>query len=324
LALALGLIISFAPAATACLNENYPNERDLRGPSRARSITESLLRHQLSQPWPARRDSLREQLKSTNDYRIRNDLAVALLHTGETQEAIALLERIEGERPGGYRTASNLGTAYELAGENQKALEWIQKGAERNPDSHFGSEWIHLAILRAKIAGGPAKDVSVLGLDFNRDPMGFPSLPTTLPKDLKGEPLTASEVARAIRIQLHERLQFTEPPDPLVAELIAALATLTALGPDGLRGEGISELNELALKYDPTNKAALDNKIWFQVASSFRRSPFPEPKPGILHLIFAMLIGLFVSLRVVRLKRWIERRSDWDRGRSPFQRDYRV
>jgi thioredoxin-like negative regulator of GroEL len=106
LAVAAILLVSRPPEGAACVNEHVPNER---GPSRARSIAESLQQHNLIQPWPERHDSLREQLKTTNDYRIRNDLAVALLHTGDTKEAVDLLEQIEAEHPGDYRTASTSG-----------------------------------------------------------------------------------------------------------------------------------------------------------------------------------------------------------------------
>src|SRR5688500_3081587 len=50
----------------------------------------------------------------------RNNSAVALLHLGRIREAIKILEKIEKEKPGLYYTATNLGTAYELNGENEK------------------------------------------------------------------------------------------------------------------------------------------------------------------------------------------------------------
>ena len=68
------------------------------------------------------------------------------------KEAIELLEELEKKSPGQYAVAANLGTAYELNGDNRKALEWIKKGVERNPESHFGTEWLHVKILEAKIA----------------------------------------------------------------------------------------------------------------------------------------------------------------------------
>jgi len=45
----------------------------------------------------------------------------------------------------------DLGTAYELAGKNEPALRWIREGLRRNPNSHKGTEWLHVKILEAKI-----------------------------------------------------------------------------------------------------------------------------------------------------------------------------
>ena len=46
---------------------------------------------------------------------------------------------------------ANLGTAYELSGELDSALKYISKGLKINPTSHYGSEWIHVELLKAKI-----------------------------------------------------------------------------------------------------------------------------------------------------------------------------
>ena len=46
--------------------------------------------------------------------------------------------------PNEYVVIANLGTTYELMGNNEKALEYIKKGMKLNPRSHNGSEWIHV------------------------------------------------------------------------------------------------------------------------------------------------------------------------------------
>jgi tetratricopeptide (TPR) repeat protein len=45
-------------------------------------------------------------------------------------EAIKLYLEIEKIQPNGYSTASNIGTAYELIGQNKNALRWINKSVE--------------------------------------------------------------------------------------------------------------------------------------------------------------------------------------------------
>ncbi len=78
--------------------------------------------------------------------------AIQAILTGAYDSAIVALLAIEAAHPGLYATASTLGTAYELAGDNHQALHWIAEGLRRNPDSHNGTEWLHIDILNAKIA----------------------------------------------------------------------------------------------------------------------------------------------------------------------------
>lgn len=128
--------------------------------------------------------------------------AVALVHLGRSNRAIEVLLALEEKKPGVYTTAANLGTAYELTGNLHAALKWIQAGIERNADSHEGTEWLHVAILKAKIhlradLAWLAKHSVLDGAD-KRD---------------------AAEIVKAIEYQLHERLQFVKPEDAVVCDL---------------------------------------------------------------------------------------------------------
>ena len=92
------------------------------------------------------------QLRGATNFNDRSEYSIALMYLGRATDAVALLEKLETERPGEYFVAANLGTAYELSGNNQKALKWITEGIRRNPDSHEDTEWLHARILKAKIA----------------------------------------------------------------------------------------------------------------------------------------------------------------------------
>jgi hypothetical protein len=182
---------------------------------------------------------------SGEDFKVRSDYAATLVHQGKSPRAIPILESIEKDHPGEYVVAVNLGTAYELSGENEKALHWIREGIRRNPDSHMGTEWLHEMILEAKIAAAKnphwAKTHTVLNLDFGSGevpamPAGFPS-----GKD-------AVAVRKALYYQLHERLAFVPPPDPLVASMIADLADLCGLQ---MSADHAVALYDLALRYQP-------------------------------------------------------------------------
>ncbi|MGH8029736.1 MAG: hypothetical protein ACREO3_07375 [Arenimonas sp.] len=156
--------------------------------------------------------------QSDPSYENLNELAVVLLRFGRLPEAIRLLHFLDARFPGRYPTATNLGTAYELAGEDAKALGWIREGIRRNPSSHDGSEWVHALILEAKVAGTAASGGSLLALDYGRAPMV--AVPSTLPAGNDGKPLDAKELSWHLFLQLSERTQYVPPHDPVVASLL--------------------------------------------------------------------------------------------------------
>jgi len=205
------VLLVIAGPASACLNGYEPNEADV---ARSENLVEQLTQHHLLESWTNVRDWRRWKLENGSaetspTYQLKNDLAVALLHTGETQEAIRLLQEVETEHPGAYQTAANLGTAYELAGDNANGLKWIEEGVKRNPDSHGGSEWIHVAILKAKINNTNPKwlqEHSILGFENILPPPGqFTPLRATLPSDTLGRPRTLDQCIKDVRI--HARAQ---------------------------------------------------------------------------------------------------------------------
>ena len=156
----------------------------------------------------------------------RNNGAVDMIYRGKTQEAIEELKKLEAEHPGEYATAANLGTAYELAGRNEDALQWINEAIRRDPDSHGGTEWLHVDILEAKIqaARDPAffNAHSVLDLDHRQ----IHSIDSEIMAG--GARRSVKEIGQAILHQLHERLTFVKPTDPAVAGLLYDFAAIQA------------------------------------------------------------------------------------------------
>ena len=159
------------------------------------------------------------------NFEAESNYAVALMHLGRSEQALAILERLGKEHPEEYVVAANLGTAYELNGQNEKAHEWIKRGMELNADSHYGTEWLHLKILEAKLALGKDPEWlqhnSILGYDFGKEPK--PVLPAELTDAEKRK-----SILRALEYQLQERMQFVKPPDPIVADLLFDLANIIA------------------------------------------------------------------------------------------------
>ena len=132
----------------------------------------------------------------------RNDYGASLLFAGRFAEAVAVLVELEKDCPGQYATASNLGTAYELTGDLTKALEWLNAGILRNTKSHDSTEWLHVAIVEAKLElkQNPSWLVGHSVLDGHRE------LPT-------------ENLQRALEFQLNERLYFIHEDDPVMCDL---------------------------------------------------------------------------------------------------------
>jgi tetratricopeptide (TPR) repeat protein len=214
------LMLSVATPGRACINETgtdrfgRPVYLDMPVDDLRHAMTYGARRVELVE-WAHR---IVEQSARSPNYDNLNQLAVVTMRLGRPKAAIRLLLALERRYPGHYETATNLGTALELAGENAQALRWIREGIRRNPMSHEGSEWLHVRILQAKLAATPTPTGSVLGLDFG---VGIvPALPRALPRGNDGRPLAKpGELSQHIVTQLNERVQFVPPRDPIVAGL---------------------------------------------------------------------------------------------------------
>lgn len=129
---------------------------------------------------------------------------------GKFQKAIDLYLDIEKQKPNQYSTASNLGTAYELIGDNKNALKWITKALELNPNSHEKSEWIHVNILRIKLGEIPLNSKNLIHQDFGNE-------------DSPKTNLSRAEIENLINYvyyQLNERMSFVKPKNDIVAQLL--------------------------------------------------------------------------------------------------------
>jgi tetratricopeptide (TPR) repeat protein len=180
--------------------------------------------------------------KVKHDINYLSDEGLVLIVLGEYKKAIAIYQEIEMIEPDRYSTASNIGTAFELDGQNKQALFWIEKAVKLNDHSHFDSEWIHVNILKAKLEGPHFISTQVLlNTDFGTD-----SIPRTALRMNKLNSLSA-----ALYYQLNERNSFVKPKDKLVAQLLFDLANITFL-----RGEYRIALADYALaeKYGYNSK----------------------------------------------------------------------
>ncbi len=150
--------------------------------------------------------------------------AVNKVFSGDLNAAITLLKKLEEKVPMQYSTAANLGTAYELSGDNVSALKWITDGMRLNPDSHDGTEWLHALILEAKIeaAKHPEHPTTARLLDVPEKMQADTQI------QVRGKSYSAREIQHALLHQLNERLVFVKPKDRYVADLLYSYALIEA------------------------------------------------------------------------------------------------
>jgi tetratricopeptide (TPR) repeat protein len=158
--------------------------------------------------------------KKTKDIAYLSDKGLILILQKKYKEALDLYFGIEKTNPNRYSTASNIGTIYELIGENKKALEWINKSIKINPKSHKESEWLHSKILEAKINGEKFYTSEfILGVNFGNEKTPISKLDKT----------EIDKLYKSIYFQLNERLSFIKPKEKIVAMLLFELGNISII-----------------------------------------------------------------------------------------------
>lgn len=155
--------------------------------------------------------------KETKDIDYLSDKGLLFIFNKQFDKAIKLYLFIEKIKPNRYSTASNIGTAYELIGDNINALKWIKKSIQINSKSHFSSEWIHERILEAKVNGDSfINSKFLINIDFKNG-----IIPTT---NLSKKEL--NQLHAALFFQLNERITFVKPKEKIVAKLLFELGNI--------------------------------------------------------------------------------------------------
>jgi tetratricopeptide (TPR) repeat protein len=229
--------------------------------------------------------------KRSDSIEYYSDYAAALTYLGQYQKAKKIYLEIEQRTPNLYTTASNLGTIYELIGKPDSALVWIKKSIRLNPNSHKGSEWIHLKILEYKLSKSVNTTHSILGLDFGN--AGKPTNPHNY--DLQ-------ELEEHLWHQLRERTGFVKPQNTIVGNLYFDLGNILAQTRDvqaalesyeaakeygfesELMNDRISEFESLAKKAE-----------WTEATTGFvKRNPFLAL--SIVFTVFVLCIILIIRI----------------------------
>jgi len=145
-----------------------------------------------------------------------SDISVNLMKLGKIDSAIHILIPLVEKHPDEYNLLSNLGTCYELNGNLTKALEYISKGYEINHSSHFGSEWIHIKILEAKI-----KEKNTPGWLDHNNIIEIEELIKHTNREMS--PRYIEKINRNFFYQLRTRAPFTPAPNKVMANLLETI-----------------------------------------------------------------------------------------------------
>ncbi|WBV61177.1 tetratricopeptide repeat protein [Chryseobacterium camelliae] len=230
--------------------------------------------------------SLETGYKETGKVEYLSDKGLILIIQGKYQEAIDLYKKIEQLQPNKYSTASNLGTAYELTGNNSEALKWIEKAVKINSESHFRSEWIHVNILKAKIKG--EKNITskfLIEQDFGNGKYPVSDLD-------KAELFKLKEM---VYYQLNERVSFVKPKDKIVAQLLFDLGNISYLS--GEKEEAL-ETYKMAKEYG-FDLPVLEERMKLHslpAVDNLKRNATGEIKHQTEPTRKAYLMGMFVSV----------------------------
>lgn len=204
--------------------------------------------------------ALEQKLKKKADFRSLSDYGLHLVQAGKVKEALVIFEKLAEVYPNEYSIIANLGTTYELSGKNEQALEYIRKGIEINPDSHKGSEWIHVKILEAKIA-------------LEKDP-GYLSNHTVL--NLGSKQKQSKKTFDQLYTQLQERFPFSpKETNPIMADLFVELGDYYF---ETISFEHAKAFYQLAQNYYKSDRKDIAEKI--EKARKLREDYANKSMPG--------------------------------------------
>lgn len=219
-----------------------------------------------------------------------SDYGAQLIYLGKYEEAKEVYFKINSIQSNTYAACSNLGTIYELTGNNDSAYYWIQKALEIKPSAHDSSEWIHLKILEHKV-NQRANENSLLNLDFGDERKPKKPFQTDL-----------YALRNQIYFQLKERTYFVQPKDFYVGSLYFDYGNVLALTSSL---EAAIEAYEMAEEYGFQSSLLSKRKRYFKLMT-LKRLPyslgdwFIENPFAFLAIFFTVFAGtIFLITRFV-------------------------
>lgn len=224
----------------------------------------------------------------TKDLDYLSDKGYILILEKKYDEALKLYLKIEKLKPNRYSTASNIGTLYELMGNNNEALKWINKSIDINPKSHKGSEWLHSKILESKIAGEKFQNSRfLLNVDFGKEVKPISQLDT----------IQLNKLDKSLYFQLNERISFIQPKDTIIAILLFELGNIKILKREFNAAKAILEkAKEYGLKSSILEKRLIYTKHVLNPKPISKIKNSNEQIDYVKTLLFVILAVVAISL----------------------------
>ncbi len=186
------------------------------------------------------------------DYKILSDFAWQLAKKRDYKLAQNLLLHLDAKHPNEYNIMANLGTVYELQGKNNESLYYIAKAVLKSPQSHYGSEWLHINILKKKME--LIIPINSYNDFFEMNNYAKFSYSNQLYKaSFKPEEMGKyhrDTLMVHLAYQLHERMYFIEKNDEIMAEMLFMFMQCMIHRGDDYYA---AEIGKLVLLYDSTN-----------------------------------------------------------------------
>ncbi|UKN01833.1 tetratricopeptide repeat protein [Paracrocinitomix mangrovi] len=227
----------------ACLNDYYSVDKDGElHEANPYEYERTLHKNFYVEGIASRLPEIHEKLEESGSYMDLSDYATNLMRLGKYELSKDILKALYELHPDEYQLAANLGTAYELCGEVDSALKYINRGIELNPESHQGSEWVHVKILEAK------KEI-----EKNKNWLKHNTI-----LGLTEEQESDDDVRSQLWIQLVERFPFTPANDPMMADLLVDLGDCFSSTISVEYGLAYYEVSKF---YHGNSSAAIDEKI---------------------------------------------------------------
>jgi tetratricopeptide (TPR) repeat protein len=185
------------------------------------------------------------------DFKLLSDYSWKLAQKGELNAALTILTALVKKYPNEYNILANLGTLYELLGKPRSALDFLSRAVKISPESHYGSEWLHIHILQMKLG-------EISSYDFTRffalenAPFGYSdNLYTKKPSPESLGHFHRDTLMIHLAYQLHERMYFIPANDEVMGEMLYMFMQCMLL-----RGDKAytPEAAALCIRYLPVNK----------------------------------------------------------------------